>query len=115
MYVLATERSKWGEFSLALEGGPRMGGIKCSIIGRQRRQARIDGTLGVVGSIVRGWNGGTSTRNALDVGIGGAIVCDRWPSVDSRGIGHQDILDEGSLVVRIGYTMMRMAGICGQR
>jgi hypothetical protein len=100
------------EVSLAIEGGPRMGGINGSTIGRQ---AGINGTLGVVGSMVRGSNGGTSARKALDTGTGGVVVRHRWRRVDSRGIGHRDIVDEGSVVVRTGYAMPRMAGTGGRR
>jgi hypothetical protein len=82
-----------------------MGGINGSTIGRQ---AGIDGTVDVVGSMVRGSNRGSSTRKALDTGTGGVVVRHRRRRVDSRGIGHRDIIDEESVVVRTGYAMPRM-------
>jgi hypothetical protein len=100
------------EVSVAIDGGPRMGGINSSTMGRQ---AGIDGTLGVVGSMVRGSNGSTSARKALETGTGGVVVRNRWRPVDSRVIGHRDIVDERSVVVRTGYAMPRMASTCERR
>jgi hypothetical protein len=100
------------EVNVAIDGSPPMGGINGSTIGRQ---ASINSTLGVVGSIVRGSNGGTSARKVLDTGTSDVVVHDWWHHVDSRGIGHRDIVDEGSVVVRTGYAMPRMAGTDGWR
>jgi hypothetical protein len=109
------------EVSLTVEGSPRTRGIKTtrsmasSIIGRHKQMAGIDSTVGVVGTIVGGWNGGTSIRKPLHARTGRAIVRKLWVSVNGRSIRHQNIVNEGIVVVRKRYIMRRMAGTAERR